>query len=211
MKEVLIFCLCICLLSSCGVPKHIQRDFSVRYQGEEHIELGNSKFEYGLYEAKEIYAKLGAVLEYYMFYPDGIYFTGCLNFGGDYVIDKIRNADANPDHYLRMGYMGLYHISNDTIYAFSVNNPAPPKVWMAFAERFLIVNDSVIQKISHETIGRLDDYSKEDWIKFISESSFLPAKRIFDYNNPSRRIELKEKKWFWESQTKYDEWIELRK
>lgn len=96
------------------------------------------------------------VIHYFMFFEDGIYWTGIYDHreGGNRIDidDYFNRLIANPNGIeasIQRGsfYQGLYTISGDTIHAQFFNYPAPPAQYFLGSDNFIIIDPGKVQEI----------------------------------------------------------------
>ncbi len=232
IQQGIILVFSICLLSSCGVPKLIQNNFTLNYDGSSTSidSLLNIKGYYvmsktyigGASEKPNYNGKYYQVLDTfymnYLFFPDGMYVR---NFGyGDGSPNSISKYFENIHNdslgnraksFSISSYWGTYKIQNDTLVVQSINNPAPPKVWYAIEEYFKIIDSVTIIQIGEKPLHKMTEYDWKYWEEKQKERKYLPATFIPTSVLPSSNSWLKNEPWFWSNESKYLEWIEKNK
>lgn len=197
------YALSFIFLISCGVPKHIKNDITIKYCENDSIINTRIKTN-GFYSSVQYYNEnlKNSLRTFHIFFSDGIFLTG---YGGntiEFFLDKINNDETIFNSY----YTGLYTISGDTLVAQYVNCPSPPKVWLAYEERFLIINEDSIMHLSTEPLGNISSYSILSHAKLESSIMYEPAVYYKASVPLTYDVWLKRKKWFWKNEVDYKEW-----
>lgn len=217
MVRIINILVIIVVMSSCGVPRYIQQNFTICYNGEDtgieslldihgyYVSLDSSRMRYPPHKPFELNL---------MFFKDGMFLY---NFGGiepvghpfignqrlidipqyfqKIVTDTISTKYGIRKSFSTSFYWGIYKISGDTIIVQQINNPSPPKSWAAYEMYFKIVNRTTITPIAQR--GLFDRNNSKVWPYSQEKQQSKTARFVYVDTIPESYSWLKGEKWFW--------------
>lgn len=226
-KEIFIFVLISFFIGSCAAPKSVQENFWIKYSGHETgldtlIKLNGY---YSIAKPKTRKEYKGFKMEVTEF-PDTFYMTYLFFRDGMYVrnfgfyeghdpkavkenFEKIHN-DTTGEYSLPFSnsyYWGTYTLKGDTIITNYINNPCPPKVWIANQEYFKILNDSTILQVDYKSLEKMSESDRLNYEQRRASATYEPAIFIETPILPSSNSWLKKEKWFWKTDSLYYEFL----
>ena len=164
MPKTILSLTLIILLCSCmpKIPMDIKVRFKSCYDPKKNVAAGKIGTTGYFRQRTSYYEPTGkalVIIHYFMFFEDGIYWSGIYDhreFGNRIDIDDYfdrlisKNTRDSEEAALQRGSgrQGLYTISNDTIRTETLNNPAPPAQYSLENEMFVIIDKNTVQEIS---------------------------------------------------------------
>lgn len=221
--KLLLFLTVVSFLSvSCftkRITKGIVHDFTNCYDGRktnirtlldidgyyEMLEANGSTYGYG---SKAIY--VDSSVYNMLFYEDG---TMVYNFFEPYgyngtIPTYLRQVYLNGDNdiFYSTFYWGFYRIQGDTIIAQYINHTTGIAPWDAREEWFKIVDRRTLKSVYAKMVGEV---MTKDQIQIWEQAmlKYSPAKFHPLDTIPPPNCWLKNEKWIWCDESKYNEWI----
>ncbi len=158
-----------------------------------------------------------------IFYKDGIYVTGFQDTNPFQKIPDTHNyleevykkeQEGLSQGFYEWNEWGIYKLFNDTIKVRYVGRPilgASNRNWIAYEVWYKIISKNTIREINNFPIGNTSQSETDFYIShrkkyIISDGFFSPVENI-----PKASGWIKNEKWFWCNQKKYENWIQEQK
>ena len=216
--------LIIVIITSCGVPSYVRQNFTHCYNGMD-TEIESLIDIHGYYVSLDssymTHSPHNPFVNNIMFFKDGMFlynFWGSEPVGHPFMWSVNQKIIDIPQYFQKIimdtipaerygfresfsasFYWGIYKISGDTIVAQYINNPSPPKSWIAFEIYFKVMDRNTIVPIGHVPLAekvffegntnKMQQYSEE-------KQQRKTARFVYVDNIPNSYSWLKKEKWF---------------
>ena len=187
------------------VPKHIKQNFTYCYSEEntnieDLININGYYIEttpYTRYDFRTKETVLDTFYRRFMFLKDGLY------------LDTFLRYDSLSSTFLDSYYIGKYVISGDTIKVQYIDRPNPPSGHSAWETWFKVVSRDTIIKIYAIPLYKKSKSDWKNWYDYKPEwkAQIVPAIFVPINLTPISNCWLKQKKWFWCSESDWKEYM----